>query len=147
MQHTKDLMRLLRRFAELLEDEAGKNPEFAAKLGAILAPAAKHPVKRARKTPSLPENVPDVYAEFQRLGEEEFVFWLRGYDVATLKAIIRQNGFDAAGHSRRWTDQDKFFPLITDQVKARLKRGSGFMTPRLSVDGGGVDPLASGDSR
>lgn len=46
--------------------------------------------KRARtKTPT-----PDVFDELKQRGEEEFGFWLRSFELVTLKAIVKQNGFD-----------------------------------------------------
>ena len=82
-------------------------------------------------------DVPDVYLEHQKRGEEEFRFWLAGLDLAMLKAIVKVNGFDVTKTSRRWTEPDKFVSLITDQVKARLKRGTAFMTPKSGAEAGG----------
>jgi hypothetical protein len=66
-------------------------PHFAAKLEAILSPLPDiAPGKSKTKTVS----APDVYAEFDAKGSDEFAFWLRTLDFATLKAIVKTNGFD-----------------------------------------------------
>ncbi len=132
MQTAKKLERVLRELVALLEDEAGRNPEFAARLEAIVGPLPER-VKRAPKCKG-PEivDVPDVLAEFQARGEQEFRFWLRDFDKATLKAIVKRNGFDAARISHRWIEPDKFINLICEQVKSRLERGSAFLGGRSS---------------
>jgi hypothetical protein len=114
----------------LLEEEAGRNPEFAARLEAIVAPLPERKSKRtARMRREDPVDVPDVLAEFQAKGEQEFRFWLRDFDLGTLKAIVKRNGFDPARASQKWTDPDKFVSLICSQVKSHLERGSAFLVP------------------
>jgi hypothetical protein len=130
MQTSKKLERVLWDLVALLEDEAGRNPEFAARLEAIVAPLPERAVKRTAKTRREEcVAVPDVLAEFQAKGEEEFRFWLRDFDLRTLKAIVKRNGFDPARATQRWTDPDKFVSLICSQVKSHLERGSAFLPP------------------
>ena len=86
--------------------------------------------------------VPDVFAAMQEKGEGEFRFWLRSLDIATLKAIVKKNGFDPAKVSTRWTEPDKFVVLIAEQLVARLKRGSAFL-PTKSENSDGPS-MASG---
>jgi hypothetical protein len=74
--------------------------------------------------------VPDVFASLQEKGDEEFRFWLRTLDLPTLRAVVKQNGFDPARVSQRWKDTDKFIALVHDQTQARLKRGSAFLPPK-----------------
>jgi hypothetical protein len=130
-------MRLLRQLVDLVEEEAERNSAFAEKLDGILAPLPKRSGKRTGKGMLTAKDMPDVYAEYQSRGEDEFRFWLRGLDVVTLKGIVRVNGFDPSKVSRRWAEAEKFVPLVVEQVKARLRRGSGFMTPR---EPGGMEP-------
>jgi len=130
MQRAQSLIRVLRQLADLVEEEARRNASFAEKLDGILAPLPKRTGKGAGKRKLTAKDVPDVYAEYQSLGEAEFGFWLRGLDMVTLKGIVKVNGFDPSKLSRRWTEPEKFVPLVTEQVKARLRRGSGFMTAR-----------------
>jgi hypothetical protein len=145
MRRAKTLTRLLTQLAEVVAEEADQNPAFAAKLDGILAdvPAAgsgKRP-KTAKAAPAA--EVPDVYAEYQQKGEEEFRFWLRGLSVAVLKGIVKANGFDPGKVSRPWTEPDKFVGLITEQLKARLNRGSAFMGRK--GEGGGATGTAEGN--
>jgi hypothetical protein len=137
MQRAKTLTKLFKALAELLADEAERNSAFAEKLDGILAPLPKPTGKRTGKGTLTANDVPDVYAEYQSRGEDEFRFWLRGLDVLTLKGIVKVNGFDPSDVSRRWVEVEKFVPFVTGQVKARLRRGSGFMTLR---EPGGNDP-------
>jgi len=126
MQRTQTLTKLLKQLADLVADEAESNSVFAAKLEAILAPL---PQKSAARSKEKATPAPDVFAEFEAKGSEEFAFWLRALDLATLKAIVKMNGFDPSKITHRWKETDKFVPLIAEQVAARLKRGSAFLTP------------------
>lgn len=144
MQRGKTLTRLLRRLAEVVAEEADQNPAFAARLDGILADVPG-PLcgKRPEATKGAPTvEVPDVYAEYQQKGEEEFRFWLRGLRREVLKGIVKANGFDPGKVSRQWTEPEKFTELITEQLKARLNRGSGFMTRK--GESGGTAGTAGG---
>ncbi len=133
MQPGQKLTRALRALIELVEQEAERNPEFAHRLEAIVAdlPSGASNKKAAKSKPAdeAPE-VPDVLALFQEKGESEFRFCLRDFDLATLKAIVKSNGFDPGKNSQRWTEPDKFIALITEQTAARLRRGSTFLPPK-----------------
>jgi len=129
MQLTKKLIPCLREILALVDDEATRNPEFAAKLDAIMAGL---PTSSARppRPPKISVSIPDVFAAFQEKGEVEFGFWVRTLDIPTLKAVIKSNGFDPAKASQRWTDPDKFVGLVIEQTVSRLKRGASFLPPR-----------------
>lgn len=129
MQPTKKLTPILRNLLLLIDEEAARNPEFAARLEDIMA---ELPARSARppRPPRTPVEIPDVFAALQDKGEVEFGFWVRTLDLVTLKAVIRANGFDPAKASQRWTDPDKFVALIVEQTVARLKRGSAFLPPK-----------------
>ena len=129
MQPTKKLTPILRNLLALVDDEATRNPDFAAKLEAIMAELPARPV-RPPHPPKPAVSIPDVFAALQEKGEVEFGFWVRTLDVPTLKAIIRKNGFDPAKAAQRWTNPDKFVALFIDQTLARLKRGSAFLPPK-----------------
>jgi hypothetical protein len=137
MQSTKELIHALRDLLKLVEEEAGRNPNFAARLEAI---AADFPLKGREKTAKQKRKasqsvVPDIFAAFQEKGEQEFRFWLRSLDLAALKAIVKKNGFDPAKASARWTEPDKFVALIEEQLIARLKRGSAFLPTKSENSG------------
>jgi len=132
------LSRALRNLVTLLEEEAGRNPAFAERLEEITAALPERFSRRpGRARVSEPANVPDVLAEFQARGEEEFRFWLRDFDLRTMKAIVKRNGFDPARATQRWKEPDKFVNLICEQVRARLKRGSAFITTKSEGEAGG----------
>ncbi len=133
MQPGQKLTRALRALVELVEEEAARNPAFAQRLEAVVAdlPAGTGNKKPNKLKSSFDEiEVPDVLKAFQDKGETEFRFWLRDFDLATLKAIVKANGFDPGKNSQRWTEPDKFIALITEQTAARLRRGSAFLPPK-----------------
>lgn len=137
MQRAKILTKWLKGIAALVADEAERNPAFAEKLDGLMAPLPAGRAKGKRKGPA--RNIPDVYAELQRRGEGEFGFWLAGLDLATLKLIVKANGFDVTKMSRRWTEPEKFANLIRERMQARLKRGSSFITS-AGEGGAGAQP-------
>lgn len=133
MQPGQKLTRALRALVELVEDEAARNPAFAQRLEAVIAdlPAGTTTKKPSKSKDSAEDiEIPDVLKAFQRKGESEFRFWLRDFDITTLKAIVKTNGFDPGKNSQRWTEPDKFIALITEQTAARLRRGSSFLPPK-----------------
>jgi hypothetical protein len=147
MQATKKLSRVLRDLVTLLEEEASRNPAFAERLEEITTALPERFSKRpGRARLNEPANVPDVLAEFQTRGADEFRFWLRDFSLPVLKAIVKRNGFDPARATQRWTEPDKFVTLITEQVRARLKRGSAFITSKREGEPGGqAGAIGSGE--
>lgn len=132
MQSATSLKKRLKALLDVIESEATQNPAFAAQLAAVLGDALPKPGTgiRAPSRQSRPMPIPDVFTALQEKGHEEFRFWLRTLDRSTLKAIVKQNGFDPAKASRRWKDSDKFIALVHEQTQARLKRGSAFLPPK-----------------
>lgn len=132
MQSGTSLKTRLKALLDIIEGEATQNPAFAARLAAVFGDAVPEPATRVRPPSGLsrPIPIPDVFTALQEKGDEEFGFWLRTLDLLTLKAIVKQNGFDPAKASQRWKDTDKFMALVHDQTQARLKRGSAFLPPK-----------------
>ena len=133
MQPVQKLTRALRALLTLVEEEASRNPDFAHRLEDVVfdlpaAPAGKKTQKTKSTEPETPP--PDVLSAYESKGESEFRFWLRDFAIATLKAIIKANGFDPGKNSQRWTEPDKFIALIAEQTAARLRRGSTFLPPK-----------------
>ena len=127
MQPGQKLTRALRALVELVEEEAAQRLEAAV----ADLPAGPTNKKHAKTKASAEDiDVPDVLKTFQDKGESEFRFWLRDFDLATLKAIVKANGFDPGKNSQRWTEPDKFIALIAEQTAARLRRGSTFLPPK-----------------
>ena len=135
MQPAQKLTRSLRSLLALVEEEASRNPDFALRLEAIVAdlpppPSGKKSPKPKASEPASPP--PDVFTAFEAKGESEFRFWLREYDFATLKSIVKVNGFDPGKNSQRWTEPDKLIDLIVEQTVARLRRGSTFLPLKVA---------------
>jgi hypothetical protein len=133
MQSSPSMKKRLKALFDAIEGEAQRNPAFAAELAAVFEEAPPISGQKSRppsKRSKAQVTIPDVMAKLQELGEEEFRFWLRTVDLPTLKAIVKQNGFDPAKASQRWKEPDKFIALIHEQTQTRLKRGSAFLTPK-----------------
>jgi hypothetical protein len=120
---------------DVILSEALNNPEFQTRLEAVLGDVTSTrsttPRNRARRGERI--QAPDVFEALKDKGEDEFGFWLRTLDASTLRAIIKQNGFDPAKVSQRWKDPDKYVELIRDQTRFRLKRGAGFLPPKARL--------------
>ena len=132
MHSTQKLARALRSLLSLVEEEAARNPSFAARLEEVSSslPTASRK-KKSKDIPARPaKEVPNVFEIQREKGEDEFRFWLRSLDLHLLKAIVKANGFDPGKNSQRWSEPDKFADLIAEQTTARLRRGSAFLTPK-----------------
>lgn len=135
MQSAQKLTRALRALLALVEEEASRNPDFAHRLEAIVSNLPSTPGGKKSRKPKAGKShgtFPDVIAAYETKGETEFRFWLREFDLLTLKAIVKANGFDPGKNSQRWTEPDKFIALIVDQTVARLRRGSTFLPPKAA---------------
>jgi len=131
MQPIQTLTRALRSLLTLVEEEASRNADFAQQLEAIVSDLPSPAAGRKSQKPTAPDSPPpDVLAAYEAKGEDEFRFWLREHDLATLKAIIKANGFDPGKNSQRWSEPDKYIGLIAEQTAARLRRGSAFLPPK-----------------
>jgi len=128
MRKQKTLVNLLHGLADLLREEAARNPEFATRLEdlRVSSPEGKAPSGRSR-TPKAPKHLPDIYAEWNTRGEAEFRLWLRDQPVEVLRAVIRKHDLDAADRTRKWKDAEKLSAYVADQLQARLARGSSFL--------------------
>lgn len=127
MRNEKKLIGLLRGMVDLLADEAGRNPEFAARLDNLLSllPARTALSKKVAKAKA--ETLPDVHAELAARGEAEFQLWLNGQSVAVLRALIRTHDLDSTRRTIKWKDTEKLAAFIAEGMRARLSRGSSFM--------------------
>jgi hypothetical protein len=128
MRKEKTLIDLLRRFVEIIDNEAAHNPEFAGKLEALLLPNARPPknVNPVMRTKVVAE-LPDIYAEWGARGEQEFRLWLRSVPLAVMRAVIKQHELDPSRRTLRWKEAEKVSEYIADQLQVRLSRGSKFM--------------------
>jgi hypothetical protein len=129
MRKEKELMTLLRGLIDLLAEEAGRNPDFADKLGRLLTaiPGRREPTKRESRK-GVPAHLPDLHAEHAARGEAEFLPWLKGLSVAVLRSLIRANDFDPTHRTSKWKETEKLATFIVDSLRARMARGSAFMS-------------------
>ena len=129
MRKEKALINLLEHFVRLVAEEAGRNPEFSAKLDTLLSevPEGGRPKKPRSRSPKR-EELPDIHAEFNSRGQTEFRLWLRDLPVPTLRALIRVHDLDAARRTSKWKDAEKLSAFIAEQTSARASRGSAFLS-------------------
>ncbi|MDR5740755.1 MULTISPECIES: hypothetical protein [unclassified Caballeronia] len=128
MRSKQSLIELLHGLVQLIDDEASRNSEFAAKLDALVQPVYDRPEGRARAGGKRKDaDVPDVHQELASRGEDAFRTWLREQSVEVLRAIIRREDLDASRRASKWKDVTKLANFIADGLKARMSRGAAFM--------------------
>jgi hypothetical protein len=121
----KKLRAFLRRLADLIADEAERNPDFAAQLQEVVAPAVKVRDGQPRKSQAqLPAEHP--FEVYRARGEEGLKSWLESLDITALKAVVRQHRLDPSRLSDKWKTKERFVTLILERVPARLKQGDVF---------------------
>jgi hypothetical protein len=129
MRKEKQLLDLLRGIADLMAQEADRNPAFSAALDALLAPLPEQKPRAGKKPAAAPvEELPDIHAEFAARGEAAFRQWLLQLPLPALRAVIAREDLDPARKSARWRTQDKLAALIAEGISARRARGGGFLT-------------------
>ena len=128
MREEKILIRLFRKLTDLIGEEAGRNPDFAAKLDSILLeiPGKKRAAtKRAAGVP--PSDLPDIFSEWKRREPNDFVLWLRDQPLPVLRGLIRVHDLDASKRASKWKDTEKLAHFIAEQMRNRASRGSAFL--------------------
>src|SRR2546422_1134587 len=92
MREEKILARLLRGLADLVSQEAVRNPEFARRLDDIISGVpVRRPPRKVPKTAVNTGNLPDIFTELKARGEVEFELWLKHLEISTLRALIKQH--------------------------------------------------------
>jgi len=128
MRKEKALITMLRGLVDLISDEAARNPEFSNRLDLLLSPLPKRKTPQRKRSVRLGVDLPDIYREFGSRGQTEFTHWLRAQPIDSLRAVIRLHDLDATRRTSKWKDSDKLSHFITEQIRARMARGSGFLT-------------------
>jgi hypothetical protein len=128
MRKEKELIDLLRGLVELLAEEAAHNQAFALKLESLLSalPENRSRSKKASAKP-LPEQLPDIYAEWKARGETDFRLWLMDQPIPLLRSIIRAEEFDVIRRTVKWKEAEKLSEFITERLRERQSRGSAFI--------------------
>jgi hypothetical protein len=127
MRKEKELVALLRGLAELLAEEARRNPNFASQLELLLSSLPRREVNQPKLRKNTEEKLPDLYAEWTTRGEAGLLLWLRECPLAVLRSLIRSNDFDPIGRTSKWKETEKLSSFIVDSLRARMTRGSAFM--------------------
>lgn len=128
MRKEKTLMHLLQGLVDLIGDEASRNPAFASRLETLLVSISEPQVRvKGAKSPKVTVEVPDIYAEWQARGEQEFRLWLQDRPLEVLRALVKQHDLDPSRRTSKWKESEKLSGYIADQLQARLARGSKFM--------------------
>lgn len=129
MREEKILIRIFRKVTDLIGEEAARNPEFAAKVDAILAeiPARKKAAAKKSPKPHAAE-LPDMFTEWRARQQPDFVLWLRDQPRTVLIAEIKAHDFDPSNRTSKWKDTEKLAHFIAEQIRARTSRGASFLT-------------------
>ena len=130
MRKEKALVALLRDLIDLLADEAARNPEFGARIEQLLEaiPDRRRKAKQRKASPKQHEAGPDVHAEWSARGENGFRLWLRDQPIPTIRAVIRAQDLDPTRRTVKWKDAEKLAGFVADGLRARLSRGSAFIS-------------------
>ena len=132
MRKEKALVALLRDLVDLLADEAARNPEFGARIEQLLeAIPNRREAKQRKASPKRHEtapDAPDVHAEWSARGEKDFRLWLRDQPIPTIRAVIRAQDLDSTRRTVKWKDAEKLAGFVADGLRARLSRGSAFIS-------------------
>jgi hypothetical protein len=129
MRKEKALVALLRQLAGLIAEEADKNVEFASKLDAVLEALPELRSRKSRKlAPNKSYQLPDIHGEWNARGDSEFRLWLRDQPIAVIRGVIRSLDIDPTHRAAKWKDPEKLAGFVADSLRARLSRGSAFIT-------------------
>ena len=128
MRKEKILIRLFREVADLIGEEAGRNPDFAARLDSILLEVPAKKKAATKKTAEIaPSDLPDVFCEWKTRQPSDFVLWLRDQPLAVLRGLIKFHDLDASKRAGKWKDTEKLAHFIAEQMRNRTSRGSAFL--------------------
>lgn len=131
MREEKLLIRILRNLTTLIADEASRNSEFAIRLEAVLHEVPRAPKKGKSANAPSDDQLPDVFAEAQARSPDDYEHWLSELEIPVLKALVRKHDLDSSKRTQKWREPEKFAKLIADQIRARMQRGSAFLTSAL----------------
>jgi isoleucyl-tRNA synthetase len=122
LNESSEIRRRLKLLAQLVWEEAERNPEFAKALAELLAvqSTGEKPKKRA-KTPAL-----DPFEVFREKGIDGFRAWLNELSLEDLRNIVRQQRFDPSRLSDKWKTKERFVQLVLERVESRSKQGDVF---------------------
>jgi hypothetical protein len=123
---TKDIRGSLRRFMEVIAEEADRNEAFAEKLLAAISsvgkPTERSPDRRVKNV-ELPG---DPFGIFQTAGAAGLQAWLDDLDLNQLKRIVRDHRLDPTRNSDKWKTRERFIQLILKRIPARARQGDSF---------------------
>jgi hypothetical protein len=122
----------LRRLADLVADEADVNPEFAARIHAVVSgseaseePPPHRRLVRGRRPPA----VIDPYAVYEA-GADALRSELAQLDLKQLRDVIAEHAMGGAGLAARWKDPSRVVDFIVSTVSSRARKGEAFREPR-----------------
>ena len=130
MRSEKILVRVLRKIADLVSEEAARSPQFAERLDGVISELSTVKSGRARERPDPTAQLPDLFGESKRRSETDLELWLKEQPLNVLRGIIQLHDFDASKRSRKWTDREKLARLIVEQLRTRMSRGAAFLKPQ-----------------
>lgn len=119
----KHLRKLFKQLADLLVDEADRNPDFEIALTEIFNLPDD---KSSGKGKIVEEDLPDPFEAYSNKTPEAFEEWLKTLSVEELRGIVRLHRFDSAGRSNNWKTPKKLIELISQRVAGRAKQGTTF---------------------
>jgi hypothetical protein len=136
MRRENAVIRFARGLIDLVADEAARNAEFSQKLDELFDSLGQKKMRSDKRAePKEEVTLPDIHAEWRARGETEFRFWIAGQPVVALRMLIRAHELDPTRRTEKWREAEKLGGYIAEQLKGRLKTGSGFMNAVLPRQG------------
>ena len=135
MRKEKALTKIFRDIVDLISEESARNPQFANRMDEILSDITRrNETPNRTSTAKLDGQTPDIHSEWTNRGETEFRLWLKDQPIAVLRSIIRLQDFDPTHKTTKWKEADKLSDFITNGLRARLSRGSAFISRTAKVE-------------
>src|SRR4051794_40614381 len=128
MREEKILIRLFRKIAELIGEEARRNSDFGARLDSILAEIPvrkKSTAKRADVV--ITSELPDIFNEWKSRPYNDFILWLKNQPLIVLRSLIKTHELDVGKRSSKWKDPERIAQFIAEQMRNRTNRGAAFL--------------------
>lgn len=123
---TKHISGSLRRFMEVIAEEADRNEAFAEKLLAAISSVSQPPERSSDQRIKGVELPGDPFGIFQTEGAPGLQAWLDNLDLNQLKRIVRDHRLDPTRNSDKWKTRERFIQLILKRIPARARQGDSF---------------------
>ena len=127
----------LRKLLDVILEEAGRNPAFSERLGAVLNPSGdltrpSSGRSTARRTMAVLDPI-----ELARIGEGELRTRLSALNLEQLRDVVAQYGMDPRRLVMKWKDEARVRERIVEVAIQRSRKGEVFSSKYLQATASG----------